>query len=227
MLYLLALRQPTASHPLPPLRPFTPFLLPLLADADPTVRALALSTTISIFSAPEVSAPARADLKKEMIKKDVSKKIQDTILAAVLGGGSASSTTEEGGEGIAEETAPPARPRPLARSTTSALSSTSALPAAAFSSEPLQGPADISPIYIASEKDLADEFEAMRAGFEGKETEFNWMVRDKSIGRIRGMLRGGVTSGAFAELFLAAFKGVLEGVLKTVSRFRVCCWTLD
>ena len=153
-----------------------------------------------------------------MIKKDVSKKIQDTILAAVLGGGSASSTTEEGGEGIAEQNVEPVvRPRPLARSTTSQISSTSALPAAAFSTEPLPGMADISPIYIASEKDLTDEFEAMRGGFEGKETEFNWMVRDKSVGRIRGMIRGGVTNGAFAELFLSSFKGVLEGVLKTVS----------
>lgn len=159
-----------------------------------------------------------------MIKKDVSKKIQDTILAAVLGGGG-SLTMEEGGEGIAGEisTEPITRPRPLARSAPSVISSTSALPAAAFSSDPVPGPADISPIYIASEKDLTDEFDAMRAGFEGKETEFNWMVRDKSIGRIRGMVRGGVTNGSFAELFLGSFKGVLEGVLKTVSRSTTRC----
>lgn len=200
------------------MRPFTALLLPLLADADPAVRALALSTTITVFSASNVSAPAKADLKQEMVKRAVAKKVQDAILAAVLGGGAdrrmsastAGSTAPD--SAISPKSSPSIRSRPLPRPSTIPTT----LPAAAFSSEPLPGAADTRPIFIASERDLATEFESMKAGFEGKETEHNWMVRDKSIGRIRGMIKGGITDGEFLQSFLVALKNVLEGVLKTV-----------
>lgn len=41
---------------------------------------------------------------------------------------------------------------------------------------------------IASPKDMESEFAAMLSSFEGKETEHNWIQRDKYINRIRGNL---------------------------------------
>lgn len=243
MHYLIALRDPSADHPLPPLRPYTPFLLPLLSDSDPAVRALALKATIDIFSASSVTPAAKADLKKEMAKRDVSKKVQDTVLAAVLGGGGlerspsstsltsgfATSTTPAGPHGTTDSDDASATPR--TKSATSAgrtsgragngttHSPLTALPAAAFLADPSAAPGpilEISPVYIASERDLANEFEQMKPGFEGRESEHNWMLRDKSIATMRGMLQGGVEK-QFAEPFLTGVKSVQDGILKTVS----------
>ncbi|GAA5833823.1 hypothetical protein JCM9279_001634 [Rhodotorula babjevae] len=129
--FLAAVRCPSAepasrSAPaLPPLRPFTPLLLPLLADPDPAVRALALSTTLAVFSHPAVSPAAKADLKKELARLDVAKKVQEQVLAGVLGGaagagaGAGSSAQERSPSRASDE----ARARAGATSTSSAASS--------------------------------------------------------------------------------------------------------
>jgi CLIP-associating protein 1/2 len=235
----VAIRDPAHTSPLAPLRPFTTLLLPLLGDQDPTVRSLALSSTITIFSAAGVTQPACADLKKAMIKLDVNKKVQETILAAVLGGGSGSmertgsaasvaSGSEKAGSGVTANGSHPsastnptslpiARSRPRPPSPASLVAS---LPSAAFPSDPsaIHAPTtDVQPVYIADLRDLQTEFDRMKEGFEGKETEHNWMVRDRSIARIRGMVKGNVQE-RLLEPFLAAIKGVQDGINKTASR---------
>ena len=57
----------------------------------------------------------------------------------------------------------------------------------------------------------------MLSHFEGKETERNWLPREKAILRIRGMLKGDVHI-RFPESFLHGLRsGMLEASLKTVS----------
>ncbi|GAA6001569.1 hypothetical protein JCM10207_006728 [Rhodosporidiobolus poonsookiae] len=259
--FLAAVRcpPPDVAIPLPPLRPFTPLLLPLLSDSDSTVRTLALHTTIAVFTHPSVNAAAKADLKKAMVKLDVSKKVQDQILGAVLGGAGAStsgalerspsqaSLSSLGGKSDSTRSAgsaqlPPAVPavpdgparrtrsQQAAASTTS--SSTAAhtpsllasLPAAAFPSDPsaVHAPSssDLAPVYVASERDLRADFDAMKPGFEGKETEHNWQVRDRSIATIRGMILGGVARGELQAAFVKATKEVAEGIARISSSLR-------
>ncbi|KAL8293620.1 hypothetical protein RQP46_000321 [Phenoliferia psychrophenolica] len=258
--YILALRNPALTTPLAPLRPFTPLLLPLLSDADPAVRALALSSVSSIFSSPSVTPAARADLKKELIKHDVSKKVQDTILATVIGGatlersssagsllsdrgstsaaGHGGSSQRGSSEAGSERSAPPRR-SPVASATATLSGSPSAtprprttatvvpsllasLPSTAFPSDPTsvhEPTTDVEALYIASEADLRGEFEAMKEGFTGKETEFNWMVRDRSVARIRGMLKGKAHEN-YLEGFLSGIKSTQDGILKTASSLR-------
>lgn len=173
-----------------------------------------------------------------MIKLDVNKKVQETILAAVLGGGSGSmeragsaaslaSGNEKAGAGSdingsslsasADPTSPPiARSRPRPPSPASLVAS---LPSAAFPTDPsaIHAPTtDVQPVYIADLRDLQTEFERMTEGFEGKETEHNWMVRDRSIARIRGMVKGNVQE-RLLQPFLAGIKSVQDGIAKTVS----------
>ena len=224
----------TAHHALPPLRPFTPLLLPLLADADPHVRSAALDSTIRIFADQAVSDAARADLKKEMQRVGVAPKVQDQILAQVLGGGSqfldrspssgggstwpSSATTtfavhsSSAPAGDATSTSPP--------SGSHAASTSTPLPgraAPAPSTSTSTSAADLAPVYIASERDLDAEFAAMRAGFEGRETEHNWTARDRSVARMRGMIVGGVTGrGGLCEAFVRNVRDVQEGIIKTV-----------
>jgi CLIP-associating protein 1/2 len=192
-----------------------------LSDADPSVRSLALSTTITIFSSPTVPAAAKTDLKKEMYKLQVAKKVQDQILHAVLGPGEVGAVY---GETTTTQSLKSPNSKPLpARAITSPRSQSSLppLPSTAFpaeNSQPLSNgsQSEVATIYIASEIDLRQEFSNMLEGFDGKETEFNWIIRDKNVGRIRGMLKGGIRRTPYSDDFLIGFKSVMDGVLKTV-----------
>jgi len=60
--------------------------------------------------------------------------------------------------------------------------------------------------------------------FEGKETEHNWLQREKSVIRIRGLLRGQAFS-KHPDSFVSGLKaGGMEGVTKTVrlSEVKTC-----
>ncbi|GAA5872215.1 hypothetical protein JCM3774_002298 [Rhodotorula dairenensis] len=218
------------SRSLPPLRPFTPLLLPLLADADPHVRSAALDATVRIFADPAASDRARADLKSEMQRIGVAQKTQDQILAQVLGGDGGSEQTlpqrrtrstspaswsGPSGSGV-PATVPPSPP----------VASTSAGATAAPSSHgppPSGSAADVGPVYLASERDLDAEFAAMRAGFEGRESEHNWTARDRSVARIRGMLVARVADrdgGRLCEPFVRNVRDVQDGIIKTASSLR-------
>ncbi|BGP32392.1 suppressor of tub2 mutation [Rhodotorula toruloides] len=245
--FLAAIRcpAPESSLPLPPLRPFTPLLLPLLSDSDSTVRSLALHTCIAVFTHPSVSSAAKADLKKAMAKMDVSKRVEAQILAAVVGGStlamerspSQGSLTSSGArsESSAPATSDAAPPARMTRSRAAAVaqsSSSTRQPPSLLSSQPAAAfPADTSAVhtpsstelatvYVASERDLLAEFEAMKPGFEGKETEQNWTVRDRSIARIRGMLLGGVAKGELGSVFAQCVREAQDGIIKVSSSLR-------
>ncbi|GAA6028325.1 hypothetical protein JCM8097_006976 [Rhodosporidiobolus ruineniae] len=249
--FLEAIRCPAldSATPLPSLSPYTPLLLPLLSDSDSTVRSLALSTTIAVFSHPSVSSAAKSDLKKQMVKLDVSKKVQDQVLAAVLGGGAPPSSLERSPSQASLSSAgsssragssqlPPPVPLvapdgPARRTRSQAASSSTAahtpsllssLPAAAFPSDPsavhTPSSADLSPVYVPSERDLRAEFDKMRPGFEGKETEHNWQARDRSVATIRGMLLGGVVGGELQGAFVKAVKEVAEPICRVSASLR-------
>ncbi|GAA5925902.1 CLASP family protein [Sporobolomyces koalae] len=251
-LALLEIRTPPetteadGAYPIPPLKPFTPLLLPLLSDSDATVRATALSTTIAIFSSPAVSPAAKTDLKKLMSKLDVTKKVQDQILASVLAGHEQSTSRASSSAGDAAPVVPsgPAtRTRTRAQaaagsSTASSATSTPAssklvtpLPSAAFPTDPatVHTAATIEPVYLASPEDLRSQFDAIKPWFDGKETEHNWIERDKSIAKLRGMVQAGVChDDNLRDEFVKRIKDLQDGILKTSSSLRttLACSTL-
>lgn len=97
-------------------------------------------------------------------------------------------------------------------------SSASDLPASAFPSQTDASAANdtlIRPAYVASAKDLTDEFEKMRPAFEGKETEHNWSAREKNVARIRSLLQG-KAHDRFPEQFFSGIQSLTEGILKAV-----------
>lgn len=53
--------------------------------------------------------------------------------------------------------------------------------------------------------------------FEGKETEHNWLDRERSIIRLRGMLLGDIHKRYEDHFFNGLRNGVLEGTYKPVS----------
>lgn len=70
-----------------------PILVNALEDSDPVVRDVARESVIMIFTAPSVGSAAKADLKKELIKKGVRKTTSDIVLKRTLGSGMASSSS--------------------------------------------------------------------------------------------------------------------------------------
>lgn len=196
----------------------------IAADVNKRVQDAILSAVIGGSSALERSSSA-GSLLSDM----------GSTTAAGHGGSSQKGSSEAGSDRSGptqssfrprlapSTTAPPtsarARPLPTVRATTTAVPSLLAsLPSAAFPSDPsaVHNPiTDIDPVYIASERDLAGEFEAMKEGFSGKETEFNWMIRDRNVAKIRGMLKGNAEEN-YLEGFLAGIKSTQDGILKTV-----------
>lgn len=120
-------------------------LVDALEDTDAHVRDCARQSVIELFSGPGVSDAARADLKKELTKKNVRKTIVDGVLSKLLGvggsvgGGSMSGSNPQSREGSEngdttmkpKEYVPPslaiAGRRPTATSSTGAASRTASV----------------------------------------------------------------------------------------------------
>ncbi|KAJ7117389.1 clasp N terminal-domain-containing protein [Mycena crocata] len=230
-----------------PIRVYLSQLVDALEDTDAHVRDCARQSVIELFSGAGVSDAARADLKKEMTKKNVRKTIVDGVLSKLLGlGGSASGSNPQSREGSengditikAKEYVPPsvtlANRRPTAASSTSALSRTTSMQSnisrPPSRAAPLDSPSaatpppggestDIRPVYIASARDLETEFAAMQKPFEGKENEHNWAARERAIQLVRGMLKGEVHL-RYTETFFGCLKEFIQLSLKTLASLR-------
>ncbi|KIJ56519.1 hypothetical protein M422DRAFT_217939 [Sphaerobolus stellatus SS14] len=219
LLILVQLRQTHASFPL---RSFLPALVDTLEDSDGTVRDCSKQSIVGIFSSPGVTDAARADLKKEMTKKNVRKTIVDGILSKLLGTviiSIPSVDVPDGKDGLDGPTRGGALRKPLVGRSASQLKGSEPERPASRAGEQDSG-TEISPVYIASARDLESEFSRMLPAFEGRETEHNWLERDEAVKKIRGMLRGDVFV-RYPEPFLAGLKnGVLEATLKALASLR-------
>ncbi|KAF8897283.1 clasp N terminal-domain-containing protein [Infundibulicybe gibba] len=210
-----------------PIRPYLSLLVDSLEDTDAHVRDCARQSVVELFSGPAVTDAARADLKKELTKKSVRKTIVDGVLSKLLGGGSFSSGppsrdgSENGdasmgtsGGGIAR-TVSQGNVREIPRPASRAAMAPSPTPIT-----PTNESADIQSVFIASSKDLENEFAAMLKPFEGKETEHNWAARERGINRVRGMLKGDVHA-RYTETFLISLKeGFIQWSLKALASLR-------
>ncbi|TRM68360.1 clasp N terminal-domain-containing protein [Schizophyllum amplum] len=228
------------SHHQFPLRPFLPLLVGALEDTDAHVRDCARVSVVELFTGPATTDTARADLKKELAKKGVRKTIADSVIAQVLSGGASAAQIpdpSEGGEtSKPKEYIPPSLAlqsrKPSSTTTTAPISRTTSAstiprPASrsAVASPPLQPStsnenSDIRPVYIASTRDLENEFAQSAAFFEGKESEHNWAARERLIVRVRGMIKGDVHL-KFTDALLACFKdNFIQWSTKTLASLR-------
>lgn len=74
-------------------------LVDCLEDTDQHVRECARHSVVELFSGPGVTDAARADLKKELLKKGVRKTIVDGVLSKLLAGAiGGNSQSHEGSE---------------------------------------------------------------------------------------------------------------------------------
>ena len=230
VLLLPILRQNCEKYPVRPLLPIT---VELLLDADATVREGARSTLVTLFSS--ATPAAKADLKKELEKRAVRKQTAEAILLEVLGAASAPSAAS------ASVPSPPASSSfaPITRAQSSSLhgndastptsytktAPTTSSHAASSAQMALSAAAtseadDIRPVYIASRSDLERTFATMMPFFESKESEHNWLNREQSMIKIRGLVVSGAHRQFGQPFFVSQLKSVQEGILKCVASLR-------
>ena len=82
----------------------------------------------------------------------------------------------------------------------------------------------LEPIFMESPKNLEETFREMHPYFEGKETEQNWLKREKSVLKMRKITKGNAPQD-FTINYLACVKGLLDGILKTVNSLRTTLCT--
>ena len=180
-----------------------------LENADEHVRDAAKHALVELFSS--ASERAKADLKKQLKAYSVRHGIEQYILAQI---------------GVNSRPAPPPQ-EPDA----DMLASTRSLPAldhvTAFAetlnSEAAKPPPveviPMDPIYMLSERELNDTMRDMLPHFEGKETEHNWMPRDKAVLKIRRLLMGNSPT-EYHPAFMAGIKSLIDGILKVANTLR-------
>ena len=83
----------------------------------------------------------------------------------------------------------------------------------------------LDPLYIENHRDLEEMFREMHPYFEGKESEQNWLKREKSVLKLRKITKGNALQD-FASIYLAGIKGLLDGILKTVNSLRTTVSTI-
>lgn len=83
----------------------------------------------------------------------------------------------------------------------------------------------LDPLYVETPKALEEAFREMHPHFEGKETEQNWLKREKSILKLRKITKGNAPQD-FTAVYLTCIKGLLDGILKTVNSLRTTVCTI-
>lgn len=78
---------------------------------------------------------------------------------------------------------------------------------------------NIEPLDVDSNRDIDDMFRNMSYHFEGRESEQNWIPREKSVETLRKLVRGNAPH-SFSQHFLAGIKNLLDGILKVANSLR-------
>ncbi|WEW55891.1 suppressor of tub2 mutation [Emydomyces testavorans] len=77
----------------------------------------------------------------------------------------------------------------------------------------------IEPLYVNSHREFDDIIREMLPHFEGKESEQNWILREKSIIKLRRLTKGNAFHD-FQQYYLTGIKSALDGILKTANSLR-------
>lgn len=156
ILALVAIRR---GNPAFPIRPYLPQLVDCLEDSDGAVRDCARASIVALFSGPQVTDAARADLKNEMTKKRVRKAIVSDLLGKLLSGSAfstAPSSTSEATDPPTEDenpfgsTAFPRKPAAIGRSATAPLLGGSALSADQMEEVAPEQSTEIADVYVSA-----------------------------------------------------------------------------
>lgn len=155
---------------------------------------------------------AKVNLKKQLIALNVRKAIATYIISAL-----------DGGAAPKEVEMPPPAPkveRPLPARRAETLQPDVGLAESLATEQPPPTEAvPMDPIHVYTQRELEDIFRDMTPHFEGKETEQNWLARDKATTKMRRILKGNAPT-EFTAAFVGGIKSLLDGILKVANTLR-------
>ncbi|KAI7645374.1 hypothetical protein KC319_g12034, partial [Hortaea werneckii] len=203
-----------------PFKSYTSCIVARLEDADGNVREAAKRSLVDLFA----NAPDRAktDLKRQLKAHSVRHSIVTQILSQI--GTEVNSTSASRPQTRDRAHTPDVQTQDLGGSTRN-------LPtmdhvahfADTLNSEAAKPPpveeVPMDPIYAHSQRELEEAFREMLPYFEGKETEENWMLRDKSTLKLRRFLKGNAPID-YHMAFMLGIKQLMDGILKVANSLR-------
>jgi CLIP-associating protein 1/2 len=188
------------------------------------------SSTISLCGVNCRNAPghAKADLKKLLQTNHVRKTTAQYVLSNLGLADTDMTASIRNDEGATEDAhlAPPTSTRPEQRSRVASAtgSLTVSVAGSVATTSALLNIAgaemeQMDACLIASKGDLEYEIQGMLSAFEGRESEQNWILRDKHITRLRSLLRGNAYK-EYPTTFMNGIASLQSGIVKGVSHAR-------
>lgn len=121
------------------------------------------------------------------------------------------------------EDAEPPRPRPASRMDKApAPRAADELPDEGYVPRP--DPEAVDPLIVASSRDIDDMVRDMLPYYDGRETEENWVMRERNVITLRRLTRGNAPQ-SFPTHYLNAIKTLLDGIFKVVNSLRTTLCT--
>lgn len=195
-------------------RSFTPFMIKMLEDANENVRDAAKDVIVELFrNAP---SHAKTDLKRELSQQQVRKKLVSYIFDNLRMKGSVDFASSRGSEYTYDNDTTNLSMR---RVNNESIASTSNISSNYISNLSGVEMEQMDPAWVYSAKELELEIQEMLPSFEGKETDYNWVTREKHIMRLRALLRGNMYK-EYSSVFVSGFKLLLDGIIKAISSLR-------
>lgn len=158
---------------------------------------------------------ARADLKKELVRHKVRKATAAYIITqlGIPGGGTELETGTVIGPGEDEVSS-----GKVGLGTATSVSG-SAMGSRAVDDIPGSELEALDPEYVNTNRELEEIFADMAGSFDGRESEQNWLAREKNCAKIRRLLRGNAYKD-YQQTFLVGVKSLMDGILKAVNSLR-------
>ncbi|PYI06935.1 ARM repeat-containing protein, partial [Aspergillus sclerotiicarbonarius CBS 121057] len=232
-------------------RSYVPSLVACLEDADNAVRNTAKSTVVELFQ--NAPAHAKSDLRKQMSEFNVRKSIASFILANIGMESDESEHVSRPVSRMTDRPVSRTNQRPPSRTSQRPVSRTSQRPPSRVDStdtvirrlvrpvspqkptasvappKPTFGaiPQDdeqVEPLIVSSSEEIDDIVEDMLPYFKGRETEDNWMRRERSVLTLRRLLYGNARDDYPDEL-KEDIKLILDGIFKAVNSLRTTLGT--
>ncbi|KAJ5127029.1 Protein stu1 [Penicillium atrosanguineum] len=220
-------------------RSHVPSLVACLEDADSAVRDTARLVVVELFR--NASARAKSDLQKQLAARSVRKSIANAILSGIGLGADEPQTSarplsraerpisvmssRSHAKELPDDELEFSKSRPVARihHDRSAQSveppSRPKTPAEAPTSQSPSQEDRVEPLLVSSPRDIDDLVRDMLPWFDGKESEDNWLKREKNVILFRRLTCGNAPHD-FSQSYLGATKTLLDGIFKVVSSLR-------
>ncbi|RIA91704.1 clasp N terminal-domain-containing protein [Glomus cerebriforme] len=189
------------------IKQWVPHMVKLLEDPHEQVRETAKDRIVLLFSGAAVHA--KSDLKRELEKQSVRPAIVEYISSKL-------STTDTNDVDVyPDNVTEPTEEDYMSGGTQNEEISK---PIEYVTRPPSSADSEIGVIHVESARELEKEFQNLLAPFSGKESEQNWLIRERGINKLRSLTRG--EASQYPDVFVNGLKLLMDGILTSLASLR-------